>query len=545
MKKPLFNIVLLLACVVVFIAILAIVLLVAPGVNFFDVKYVRASDSKYEQSFKVNNIDSSTDIVINGKSVPIYVNFVQSEIVNVRLKQNFTGFTRSKIDASELYVVSEDNVINITTNEFEKFLFGSDMNVDFGLYVDVPVYYHGNINITANQSKVTFGGLVGVVADVTISTKGDLGFGKDITIDNLTLNTTKKSFEIGSNVSVLGNIAITNESGSVTVSNANGGNFSFTSKTGKLHFAGCEKDFAANVTHGSISIAGESAIVKGKANIVCGGDVTLSAIYGETNISTNSGDVSLGKVEEVFSSSKVNIVTKSGNINLIGNYDGELLTVATTSGKFNANIVSNSVISSSRGSINANAVNNIEIVGGSGKVFILKVNGNAKITTKSGSVTLSADNGGIVNSAEVTTKNGAITIYNPSAGNFKLKSTSGKIYFYGIKGVASNLDIDSTRSVVTATNISGKTTIKTSKRVDMSVAEINGAISVSGRNGRVNITLLNGINPYYNLNCIKKNIVAAPGLTTVNNEFYNTQEGKENQTITVSTRWGEISVVAA
>ena len=76
------------------------------------------------------------------------------------------------------------------------------------------------------------------------------------------------------------------------------------------------------------------------------------------------------------------------------------------------------------------------------------------------------------------------------------------------------------------------------------MARVNGLISVNSNNGDCNIALDdNARNAYYNLESVKSNIVSAPNLTA-KTKIYNTvpENGAEEKTIMVRTKWGKINV---
>lgn len=164
------------------------------------------------------------------------------------------------------------------------------------------------------------------------------------------------------------------------------------------------------------------------------------------------------------------------------------------------------------------------------------------MTTVRGNIDLSTLDGDGINNVKITTNNGKTTLYNPSGNSYEINSKKGKVYFYGNKDIVASLSIVSTGSDIVATNITGATTISTNGDVTANIEKINGKISVNSKNGDCTITLAEGLDVRYSLKSVKKNIVAAPGMTVKNNEYVNTTPETENKTIFVETRWGKITI---
>lgn len=541
MKKPLFNLFLLLGCILIFVAGLCAVLILAPGVSFFDVSYVRASNSKYEMSYSISEIGKYDNIVIYGKSTPITVEFVQKQNANVKFNQNFSGFTRSGEEGPQLFVTEDKKTLNITVNEYEPFGYGRDYNNDSGLYIELPIYYSGNIDITANKSKISFCGLFGEINNIALTTKGNISFLDKLTFGDVDITAENSDIVIGEKVNIQGNLSVLTKRADLSIENPVGGKLSFLSSYGSLSFAGCAGDATVDTQYGKVSGFDDLCSIGGKAIITAGGNVEITEVANNVNIHTKSGNVTIGK-EDIFPvGGSVMVTTTSGDINLLGTYSGDQVSIKTMSGDLKAYHVGTLVVTTKYGHVDVTSVGVAEIVGGSGKIKFGHVGVSITATTKRGNIILSYLEGPSIAEVNLETTSGKVFIYNPSTCNYNIKTKNGDVYFYGNADSPSVLNIETGSGNVVATKISGLTVINTKGKVSMSLMSLNAKVSISGKDKNINIELLSNEEVFFKLSSKKKNIIA-PGVTTKTNEFITTTPGDENKTVEVGTRWGNIII---
>lgn len=542
MKKPLFNLLIVLACVVLLFIGLGMVLIIAPGIKIFDIQYMRKANSLYEQTIKADAVSVYEKIEVNGLSTDINIKFVQAQDLKGYYRQNFSGFTRSKIESPEFFAVEEDNTLKITIREYEPFIYGTQ-NGETGLTLEVPVYYNGKIDITANNSNVSFSGLVGNIDTISVNTKNSVVFNDGLTVNNLKLTVVNKKVELGEKVNVNGSIDMTSKNASLIVANPIGGDLNFNSTSGSVTVSDINGKCNVNTKNGKLTSYTEAkATIGGDADIFASGGVDLFTIKGEGKIETKGGKVYIGATDKVAENKKLDITTKSGQITFSGEIASDEINITTKSGAIEAEKLNKLNVSSSSGKINISNVNFAHIDTESSEVNILTVNEKAEVKTKSGKVRLSSIDGGIVANADVTTVKGEVNIYHPTEGIYNISTRNGKVNFFGDKDYSSELNvIAEKRSDVNATNISGKTYIKTEGKVNIEVLSMNAPINIEGRDKSVDILLSADLYPYYNLNSEKKN-VSVVGTDSNTKSYITTAEGRENDTITVSTRWGVITV---
>lgn len=541
MKKPVFNLFLLLGCILIFIAGLCIVLILAPGVSFFDVSYVRATNSKYEMSYSVTEVDKYENIVVYGKSTPITVEFVQKQNAVVTFNQNFSGFSRSGEEGPQLFVTENNRTLSITVNEYEPFGYGREYHDNTGLHIEVPIYYSGNIGITANNSPINFCGLFGEINNISLTTQGKITFSDKLGFGNVEISTDNRDIVIGEDISINGNLLVVTNRADLSVANRVGGSFSFTSTYGIVNFAGSFGDATIETKYGEVFGYKDSCIIGGKAVITAGGKVNLTQVDGNANIHTNSGDVIIGKNDISPVGGSLMVTTNSGDINLHGSFYAEQVSVKTNSGDLYAYHVGTLVVTSKYGHIDVTSVDVAEIAGGSGRVKVDHVTVSIVATTKKGDIVLSYIDGLSIAEAKLETTNGKIFVYNPSTCTYNITTKKGDVFFYGNANSPSVVNITSKSGDVVATKISGRTIIKTNGKVNATVFSPSAKISIVGRDKNVTVDLLGEFEVFFDLSSKKKNIVA-PGVTTKTNEYITTTPGTENKTIEIDTRWGQITV---
>lgn len=542
MKKLLRNLLIIFGSLFAVVAVMALALVIAPGINFFGVQFISYNGGEVDETARVNGLSGVSDhIYVHVEDVPVNLVFDQTEALTANLLQHYTGYTST---AKTLLDMSTTNRrTTIFAQGYNRFLFGSNEEGN-GLNLSIPKTFNGHITIESSNADVTFSGYDDItLKDVFIKTTGQIKFKNRVSMNNLNLETNSAYVEIPERVVVRQKIGVVSKTGSVCIMGAQPSDIKFESNAGTLMFVECNN---LEVVGRNAKLEGATEIspkVKGNAKVVIGRSVVLSEVGGNADIATKRGDIVVGESAGVYSG-EYNLSTMSGKITMHGKYTNSALSVVTKSGDISIGNIVMAEIKSDRGKITIEQTDKVNIIGGIGNITIAEVKSAANIISKRGSVTLSSENGKATGNAEITTTGGRISIYNALGDSYKLATSTGVVNFYSASIGGQQLEITSKRGKVNGFGICGKTTITTNADVNLEVARVNGLISVNSNNGDCNIALDdNARNAYYNLESVKSNIVSAPNLTA-KTKIYNTvpENGAEEKTIMVRTKWGKIDV---
>ena len=545
MKRPVFNLFILIGAVVILFAGLAMVLIIAPGVKIFDIQYIRSSESAYAKTYTASAESESgyKTIEINGLTTDINIKFVQAQNVYISYHQHFSGFTRTKIDSPELFAEEVSDTLKITVREYESFVYGSSDKGD-GLYVEIPIYFAGKLVVTANYSNIYFSGLYGEVDTVSVTTKNKVVFGDKFKTNNLILDVKQKDIVLGSDAYINKSIEMKSSRASLTVYNEVGENLIYTSSYGHLNFLKVNGNATVNTRHGKIlGIDDKLPYVLGDADMYSGGGITLANVYGNAKLSSNSGDIVFGNKNESLNSESLVISSKSGDVTIIGEINSEDAKISTTHGDIAVGRIQKANISSTSGDISIGTIYELELNTKSGDVYINTLSSKATIKTTKGDVKLSALDGGEVGDADITTTSGDVSIYNPIGKTYNVSTKSGDVNFFGNNEINPEVSIIASKtSDVYMTDVTGKTTVTTNGKVNIGISQMTAPIVITAKNKDVNITVLEDEEVYYNLSSNKKDILIE-GIEVNAKSFSNTSDNYANLTITATTGWGQIIIV--
>lgn len=433
----------------------ALVLILAPGVDIFGVRYMNKGMSEY--TYRGNVTSFNGDIYIETEAVPITIEYSVNASYFIYYCQNFVGFTRSEHEKASL----DANLVNnektgkkdlvVKANEMVKWLYAQELGADYEFKLRLPIEAKNkSLHIKSPTSNVTI--KADQMSDIDMEefdvvSEGDFTLQGKIKAETFKLHT-NKTININDNIDCV--------------------------------------DVDLKSSGGNINITKSVRNIKAQTSV---GDVKFTACQ-ELYVKTDSGDVKSYNAGLTSVAGSVKIETKSGFIEL-GNvsFDTSLedekrkLEIKSNSGEINVSTANDVVITSERGKVLIGEANKLVINANVGSVVVRTVHESAIINGRNGSVTM-GENGTIKN-VEVVTTSGKINIQN-TTGQVNLKSTSNAVTYKNL--TSENITIHSAKDL-NAHGLRGTVNIYTNGDANISFASVSGDVNIEtgGKTDNVNI----------------------------------------------------------
>ena len=483
--------------------VLAVVMIIAPGIEIFGIKYVSARVGKFEQTINESYLYDN-NIHLETNSVPVTITFGEgSGAYGVQFVQHYQGFTKGENTAGVEITNATGGTyggtgdVYIKVKEYQKFIWANQAQ-DFYLKIKLPSSYitSGKIYVNSNTSDVTFSSTSATrtLNTIDVTTKGLLKFDSRFNITGTCSICSNGEIIVGDNLKVSGGIKIKTDNANVKINDSISGNIDFESNSGNLTFVSCANLIAK--TH--------------IGNITCS-----NAVNGNVNIETNYGNV--------------NIPTISGSSNVIKSTYGNVDIATANAGNF--------TIEASRGNVNLGSVGNVTVTTGTG---------NITVGASNGSVTLSSNGGGnvlvtgqVYGNATVTTNGGSAIFAKAVGSKLKVTTNGGEVKFVTCQTLEANTGNGKISAFETSNTVNGNATITTSGG-NISINTIAGSTNtISTSRGSVTVDSLSGtstIETYEN----DINIGAASNLT-IRSSYSRVTVGSVSSSISVTTN-GNVAV---
>ena len=541
MRKLLLNIAIVLSCFLAIGVILGVMLIVAPGVDFYDIQFIayNSEEMNYSESF-VNASETVKEVVIETTDAPVIISAEQSHTLIAAFNQNYMGFARvEKSPSFEAKLLN--GVLTIKVVNYSKFLLGMN-DEDYGVHIYLPMYYTGDVTVISEKSNVTYQGFNSAISDLSISTAGKVALSSDLALNNLTLSVKNYDVKIGHNVKIKGEVSFESAGADLIVLDRIEDDLKFVSKSGSLSFVECN-----NLTYSSESgsLVGVDAVrpkINGVADVSARGDVLLAGVEKDAKIITKNGNVSVGQLDNTYGGEYL-IKTENGDIHLNGKFTSSSVSLATERGEVyvdSANVIS---VSNARGLTKIDEVVNLTYEGNSGKLVVESTTGASKITTKSGNVVIGEKGGGSCQNLEIVAESADVIVKNARGSVYSIKTKRGNVTFVNSDKNKNNpeLTIESKSGEVNAEGLTGKTSIYTNANVYAEIEDVTARVDINSQNGDVKVLVYDHC--YYSLESMKTNIETAPALGTKTKKYSTLPSDTEAEnTVYVSTKWGKIAV---
>jgi len=536
MKRLWTNILIFFGCFLLLVTTIGAVLIIAPGMELLGIMYIRNTSGTVEARESIPDAITYDKITVESDNIPVTIKFIQSYSLNVKFIEKYDGFAKAGPEPyMKVTVIGSE--VKIESFEYKPFI-GYSRDKESGLFVEVPMYYTNDIEVNSNKSKVHFVGQKATVGNVTINAKGEVILANDLSLKTLNLNFGNKDATIADSVVMSGRVIATSTRGDLTLPVGFSGMVEYRSSTGDLKCAGCgQLKFTSKMGKVKGTTAG-LPIINGDVEINTGGSVTIDRIAGSASIYTKNGKVSLGSEGQTYTN-RLNVNTKSGSITMTGNYTNEENKITSKYGKIVLDHITNGTITTNYGKVSIKYLKDGNVASKSGDVEVNKIE-SSTIETKSGDVKI-GDVEKYDSSASIKTKSGEIAVENVGDGLFDLTTNSGDVTFTQNTEGKSEIVIQSTKGDVELVNITGKTSVNTSGKINASIYNINDTIKLVGKNKKVNVSVRN--NCYLDLTS-KKNIETAPNVEGKTKSFSNVPDG-ETKYIKIETNKGKISVLVS
>lgn len=429
-----------------------LVLFLAPGFSAFGVRYIALSTRDYD-SGEIRLIDEvgafTGDIEINAKEVPIYVYFTQANgggsAYKVRYYENFSGFTKSKIEDPSIEIEKRNGVVVININEYEKFIFQNANTTKFvKLYIpmeNISGSGAGRTNLTINtkSSNIVFDRELPVSEEdlrvpsfknVTINGNGSIKYNIEMNAITYTLSTNNSISITDDKLSSFNavNYKLNSNKGKIEIKREVSGDLYCTTKSGKITFLTC-KNFVGETTYG---------------DIYCSDNSKQAELAGIVKITTKTGNITLGNVNGTGDNE---IVTGSGNVKIKKIKDGSIET--------------------KRGSVQINSVNKMKITTNMGKVSVEESLTSIDVSTKRGKINLGGENM-VINNPKVFSRLGRVNVTS-ALGEVYIETISSDVVF---NNKSSEKITIYAGGKLTATSLTGKVNITANKDTTLDFAKI-------------------------------------------------------------------------
>ena len=440
-----------------------LVLFLAPGFSAFGVRYIALNTRNYD-SGEIRLIDEvgafTGDIEINAKEVPIYVYFTQANGVGnaykVRYYENFSGFTKSKIEDPSIEITKRNGVVVININEYEKFIFQNANTKKFvNLYIpmeNISGTGAGRTNLTINtkSSSIVFDRelpqseeelRVPSFKNVTINGNGNIKYNVEMRAITYSLSTNNSILITDDKLSSFNavNYKLNSNKGKIEIKREVSGDLYCTTKNGKITFLTC-KNFVGETTYG---------------DIYCSDKSKQTELAGIVKITTKTGNITLGNVNGTGDNE---IVSGSGNVKIKKIKDGSIET--------------------KRGSVQINSVNKMKITTNMGKVNVEEALTSIDVSTKRGRINLGGENM-VVNNPKVFSRLGRVNVTS-ALGEVYIETVSSDVVFNNKS--SENITIYA-GGKLTATALTGKINITANQNTTLDFAKITDNATIKmGKN---------------------------------------------------------------
>lgn len=440
-----------------------LVLFLAPGFSAFGVRYIALNTRNYD-SGEIRLIDEvgafTGDIEINAKEVPIYVYFTQANgggnAYKVRYYENFSGFTKSKIEDPSIEITKRNGVVVININEYEKFIFQNANTKKFvNLYIpmeNISGTGAGRTNLTINtkSSSIVFDRelpqseedlRVPSFKNVTINGNGNIKYNVEMRAITYSLSTNNSILITDDKLSSFNavNYKLNSNKGKIEIKREVSGDLYCTTKNGKITFLTC-KNFVGETTYG---------------DIYCSDNSKQTELAGIVKITTKTGNITLGNVNGTGDNE---IVSGSGNVKIKKIKDGSIET--------------------KRGSVQINSVNKMKITTNMGKVNVEEALTSIDVSTKRGRINLGGENM-VVNNPKVFSRLGRVNVTS-ALGEVYIETVSSDVMFNNKS--SENITIYA-GGKLTATALTGKINITANQNTTLDFAKITDNATIKmGKN---------------------------------------------------------------
>ena len=483
MKKFKFNLFLIFACFLVLVAGLMVVMVIAPGADVLGLKYIRSTSGSIDSLASFNcQSELGGEVVVNCDNIDTYVKFVQNYNFSVNLIDQFNGYARSD-EEPKVVMERADGVSTFKVNDYRPFIYHNRLDGS-GLYINVPIYFTGKVTVVSNKSKVIVTGLTGALGELNITTLGKVVVEDNIKLQTLNLNVGSKSVNISNLAKIEGNLTVVSKNANITVLPEVSGDIVVESKGGSLKFNTCNN---LTVKADSLEIKSSTdtiARVNTTANIVTNDDVILE-VLGSANIETKKGKITLGDSAKTYLG-EISIVTQSGDVIMLGSYSNNV-SCSTKRGDITATYLANTTIDTIYGEIYISKVDNATIAGGSNDIVVEECTSKIEAQSRGGDIVLGAKEKYFNGNANVKTLSGDVTLYNVKGSTYNITTSSGDVNFDGAKDNSSQVNIESTKGYIKATNFGGSTYIKSEGKIYCSILTSATSTEILGKNNDVTI----------------------------------------------------------
>lgn len=470
-----------------------LVLFLAPGVSVFGIKYisinthgVNTGKIKITSTFnqKYGNTNFSGTVIINSSEVPVYVDFAEAgRDYYYEYYDNYSGITKSTFEDPSIIVERNDNGDAVlTVKSFETFAFE---NANSKRYVKVYIPL-ANISVSDYAGKEQY-----IYGD---SDPGEQNKYQTSLIINAGAAPVSFSKSDSDRAPAFKRVAI--------------------STTNNISYNGChikamtfafETNKSIRITAGLTSNVDAKSyeLVSNSGNILVNREVKgdLSAKTRNGNIqlfrcNNLSIDTELGDVYSCIENMKievkgiVNIKTTAGSITINKILGDGQNKIETGSGSVSINSMKNGTVSTHRGSVNIKSVNDVVISSNMGNISVEEVLKSIDVSTKRGKVMLGGE-GMILKSPKVSSHLGKIKVINASEKVY-IETISSDIEF--VNGDSTDIEIHAGGKLA-ASNLKGLINMSLNETADLEFDDISKTTKILLKDGcsYVNINALNTV----------------------------------------------------
>ena len=408
----------LIGCAVLFFAGCAMVLIFAPGVEIFGVRWIGKGLSQFQQTETLSSF--SGDIYIETHGAPIIITYNDYYSNNVEFAQDFMGFTKTEYDKANISITYNLGDVHIKANEMVGFLYSKLGTGDYFLKLNLSTasMQGRNVYVLGKNSSLKIVGNARY-GKLEFVSNGGFEVENSVVATDLKIHTGKYLL-IDEKISAT-NYDLKSSGSSIHISKQIPGKLKAETTTGEIRFVSCN----------SLEATTESGTVRGYGE-------GLNLVRGAANVKTRSGSVILGNVATIDNSAKCVISSLSGSVSVTNMYDGE---ITTERGRVFVDTARSLVVTAYLGNVDVNHISRGIVVNGRNGNVSVGNNGYAKdvtVYTTTGSIDISNAKGEII--AEST--NGNITLKNDGSNKMSLKAgrkltaegLQGEVYAYAKSG---------------------------------------------------------------------------------------------------------------
>ena len=429
-----------------------VVLMLAPGVEIFGIRYISADVRAFTDS-KSLDLDEVKDIYICSDTVKVNITYTNKYNSSVSFCQNFQGFTKTKYDNASLnvYVDSEKN-LHIETKEMQKWVYGNNESSSNFLNIELASIYAMNrsLNVYSNSGDITINGDA-TYKTFTVQTDKNLVITDSIKADDVEISL-GNSVNIDNKISAI-NYKLKSTGGGVNVTNDVVGDLVAQTKGGDIRFVSCN-NLTASTGGGSVRAYGEG----------------FNTVRQSANIKTRGGDVYLGNVSTEKQNALCEVKSVSGDIYINAMKDGN---ITSDRGEILIETARAIIVNTKVGTANVKTIEEQIVVNGRNSDVFLGENGSvnhAKVYTTTGKIKVSNTSGEV----DLTSKHRSITLNNLS---------SEKINIYAGRAF-------------TGENLKGEVTVYANGNINMNFAAITKDVTVSTGTKSNNVNINAGETSY-------------------------------------------------